>query len=67
MNENTMNICEMEQELITVRSKYKPYFELENEVRKLKAERMKMLYNAQTFLMVVCSVLLVDLVNKIFF
>lgn len=42
MNEQTTQLCEMEQELLTVRDKYKPYFDLKNEVLKLKVERLKL-------------------------
>lgn len=66
MNENTMNISEMEQELLTVRSKYKPYFELQNEVRKLKKERMEMLLKAESFLLILIAMVSVDLIYKFF-
>ncbi|NSD83907.1 hypothetical protein HFN12_14270 [Faecalicatena fissicatena] len=66
MNENTMNISEMEQELLTVRSKYKPYFELQNEVRKLKKERMEMLLKAESFLLILITMISVDLIYKFF-
>lgn len=66
MNENTMNISEMEQELLTVRSKYKPYFELEKEVRKLKRERMEMLLKAESFLLILIAMVSVDLIYKFF-
>ena len=61
-----MNISEMEQELLTVRSKYKPYFELQNEVRKLKKERMEMLLKAESFLLILITMISVDLIYKFF-
>ncbi|MEE1020850.1 MAG: hypothetical protein U0L93_05450 [Bacteroidales bacterium] len=66
MNENTMNICEMEQEILTVRNKYKPYFELQNEVRKLKKERMEMLLKAESFLLILITMISADLIYKFF-
>ena len=41
MNENNANLCEMEQEIFQIKDKYKPYFELEKENRKLKIERLE--------------------------
>ena len=46
MNENNANLCEMEQEIFQIKDKYKPYFELEKENRKLKIERLEMLHTA---------------------
>ena len=50
MNENNANLCEMEQEIFQIKDKYKPYFELEKENRRLKIERLEMLHTAEKFL-----------------
>ena len=41
MNENNANLCEMEQEIFQIKDKYKPYFELEKENRKLKDRTLR--------------------------
>lgn len=67
MNENNANLCEMEQEIFQIKDKYKPYFELEKENRKLKIERLEMLHTAEKFLFALIAALLVDLLNKMIF
>lgn len=47
--------------------KYKPYFELEKENRRLKIERLEMLHTAEKFLFALIAALLVDLLNKMIF
>lgn len=64
MNENNANLCEMEQEIFQIKDKYKPYFELEKENRKLKIERLEMLHTAEKFLFALIAALLVDLHYK---
>lgn len=49
MNENNANLCEMEQEIFQIKDKYKPYFELEKENRKLKIERLEMCIPQRNF------------------
>ena len=65
MNENNANLCEME--IFQIKDKYKPYFELEKENRKLKIERLEMLHTAEKFLFALIAALLVDLLNKMIF
>lgn len=67
MNENNANLCEMEQEIFQIKDKYKPYFELEKENRRLKIERLEMLHTAEKFLFALIAALLVDLLNKMIF
>ena len=67
MNGNNANLCEMEQEIFQIKDKYKPYFELEKENRKLKIERLEMLHTAEKFLFALIAALLVDLLNKMIF
>ena len=50
-----------------IKDKYKPYFELEKENRRLKIERLEMLHTAEKFLFALIAVLLVDLLNKMIF
>ena len=66
-NENNANLCEMEQEIFQIKDKYKPYFELEKENRRLKIERLEMLHTAEKFLFALIAALLVDLLNKMIF
>lgn len=62
MSETNVMQSEMEQELLTVRTKYKPYFEMEQKYRKVKCEQMQMLYAAEKFLLVLIAIVSTELI-----
>ena len=66
MDNSLLAVRDINHKYIVV-DKYKPYFELEKENRKLKIERLEMLHTAEKFLFALIAALLVDLLNKMIF